>query len=279
MSDYLHTKNKYILVGNKKIAYRELGNKSTKYPLLLLNHLSATMDNWDPVFIDELSRENYIIVVDLPGVGASEGKVPTSIASMAEEAINFISSLGYDKINLLGLSMGGFIAQDIVRQAPKLIRNLILVGTGPAGGTGIIDVTKVTFRDMVKGQFHHIDPKRYIFYPHTKNGKKDALEILGRMGQRTPKFMDKKISISSFLRQLKAIHKWGESKSDSLKYINVPTLIINGDNDTMVPTANSYEMHYKLKDSKLIIYPHAGHGSIFQYPNSSVKEINNFLHN
>ena len=124
------------------------------------------MDEWDPVFINELARQNHVIVVDLNGVGASSGKVPTTIAQMAQEAISFILTLGYDKINLLGLSMGGFIAQDVVRQDSDLVNKLILVGTGPKGGVGIDQVTKITFHDMAKGQFHHVDPKRYIFYTH-----------------------------------------------------------------------------------------------------------------
>lgn len=277
MQNYLYTQNKFILVNNIKIAYRELGTPTSDLPLLLLNHLSATMDEWDPAFINELARQNHVIVVDLNGVGASGGKVPTTIAQMAHEAISFIVTLGYKKINLLGLSMGGFIAQDVVRQNSSLVNKLILVGTGPKGGIGIDQVTKVTFLDMAKGQLYHIDPKRYIFYTHDKAGKKEAVEVLNRMKSRTKENADDKIKIPSFLRQLKAIHKWGKSKEDSTQFIHVPTLIINGDNDTMVPTANSYEMNYKIKNSKLVIYPHAGHGSIFQYPNSSVKEIDKFL--
>lgn len=279
MPDYLHTQNKFVLVNNVKIAYRELGANTSDLPLLLLNHLGATMDEWDPVFINELARQNHVIVVDLNGVGASSGKVPTTIAQMAQEAISFILTLGYDKINLLGLSMGGFIAQDVVRQDSDLVNKLILVGTSPKGGVGIDQVTKITFHDMAKGQFHHVDPKRYIFYTHDQAGKKEALEVLKRMKSRTKENADDKMKVPSFLRQLKAIHKWGKSHEDSTQFIHVPTLIINGDNDTMVPTANSYEMNYKIKNSKLVIYPHAGHGSIFQYPNSSVKEIDNFLEN
>lgn len=279
MPDYLHTQNKFVLVNNIKIAYRELGANTSDLPLLLLNHLAATMDEWDPTFINELARQNHVIVVDLNGVGASGGKVPTTIAAMAQEAISFILTLGYDKINLLGLSMGGFIAQDIVRQDPDLVNNLILVGTGPKGGVGIDQVSKVTFHDMAKAQLHHVDPKRYIFYTHDQAGKKEATEVLNRMKSRSKENADEKMKVSSFLRQLKAIHKWGKSTEDSTQFIHIPTLIINGDNDTMVPTANSYEMNYKIKNSKLVIYPHAGHGSIFQYPNSSVKEIDKFLKN
>ncbi|QNQ82659.1 alpha/beta hydrolase [Lactobacillus sp. PV037] len=279
MPDYLHTQNEFVLVNNVRIAYRELGANTSALPLLLLNHLGATMDQWDPAFINELARQNHVIVVDLNGVGASGGKVPTTISQMAQEAISFIITLGYDKINLLGLSMGGFIAQDVIRQDPNLVNKLILVGTGPKGGIGIDQVTQVTFKDMAKGQLHHIDPKRYIFYTHDQAGKKEATEVLNRMNSRTKENTDDKMKVSSFLRQLKAIKKWGKDKEDSLQYIHLPTLIINGNDDTMVPTANSYEMHYKIKDSKLVIYPHAGHGSIFQYPNSSVKEIDKFLEN
>lgn len=278
MPDYLHTKNQYITVGEASIAYRMIGNNAKELPILLLNHLSATMDEWDPAFINELARDNRVIVVDLSGVGASSGKTQTSISQMAKEVIDFILTLGFSKVNLLGLSMGGFIAQGIVRQDPNLINKLILVGTGPKGGVGIDKVSEVTFKSILKAQLHRVDPKTYIFYPHDPKGEKEAFEILSRMKQRPAKFADKKITISSFLCQLKAIHSWGKEQADSTKFIKIPTLIINGDNDIMVPTANSYEMHYKIKNSKLVIYPHAGHGSIFQYPLSSVKEINLFLH-
>lgn len=126
---YLQTQNQYITVEGLKIAYRELGQGKSQYPLVMLVHLAATMDNWDPKLIDNLAEKNHIIVMDLPGVGASEGEIAESIPCMADQAIAIIKALGYQKINLLGLSMGGFIAQEIVRLDANLVNTLTLAGT------------------------------------------------------------------------------------------------------------------------------------------------------
>ena len=127
---YLTTKNQYITVDGNKIAYRELSKGKSKLPLLMLVHLAATLDNWDPKLLDLIAEKHHVIVVDLPGVGASQGKVAPTIPGMAEQTIAFVKSLGYDKINLLGLSMGGMIAQEMVRIKPDLVNRLILAGTG-----------------------------------------------------------------------------------------------------------------------------------------------------
>ena len=265
---YLTTKNQYITVDGNKIAYRELSKGKSKLPLLMLVHLAATLDNWDPKLLDLIAEKHHVIVVDLPGVGASQGKVAPTIPGMAEQTIAFIEALGYDKINLLGLSMGGMIAQEMVRSKPDLINRLILVGTGPRGGKEVDKVTGKTFNYMFKAGLERIDPKRYIFYNHDEQGKIEAFKVLGRMGMRTKKFADK---------ELKAIKRWGKDSQDDLTFITQPTLIVNGDKDMQVPTENSYDMHEKIKDSKLIIYPNAGHGSIFQYAEEFSKELIAFL--
>jgi len=134
---YLTTKTQYITVDGNKIAYRELSKGKSKLPLLMLVHLAATLDNWDPKLLDLIAEKHHVIVVDLPGVGASQGKVAPTIPGMAEQTIAFIQALGYDKINLLGLSMGGMIAQEMIRIQPDLVNRLILAGTGPRGGGGV----------------------------------------------------------------------------------------------------------------------------------------------
>ena len=243
----------------------------------MLVHLAATLDNWDPKLLDLIAEKHHVIVVDLPGVGASQGKVAPTIPGMAEQTIAFIEALGYDKINLLGLSMGGMIAQEIIRIKPDLVNRLILVGTGPRGGKEVDKVTGKTFNYMFKAGLERIDPKRYIFYNHDEQGKIEAFKVLGRMGMRTKKFADKDMSVPGFLTQLKAIKRWGKDSQDDLTFITQPTLIVNGDKDMQVPTENSYDMHEKIKDSKLIIYPNAGHGSIFQYAEEFSKELIAFL--
>lgn len=207
---YLTTKNQYITVQGNQIAYRELSKVKSKLPLLMLVHLAATLDNWDPKLLDLIAEKHHVIVVDLPGVGASQGKVAPTIPGMAEQTIDFVKAVGYDKINLLGLSMGGMIAQEIIRINPTLVSRLILAGTGPRGGKEVDKVTGKTFNYMFKAGLERIDPKRYIFYNHDEQGKIEALKVLGRMGMRTKEFADKDMSVPGFLTQLKAIKRWGK---------------------------------------------------------------------
>ena len=243
----------------------------------MLVHLAAVLDNWDPKLLDLIAEEHHVIVMDLPGVGASQGKVADTIPGMASQTIEIIKALGHDKINLLGLSMGGMIAQEVVLLEDSLVNRLILAGTGPRGGIEMDKVTGKTFRFMFKGALHRVDPKRYIFYNHDEQGGIEATKVLGHMGMRKKEDADKEMNIPGFLIQLKAIKRWGKDAQDSLAFITQPTLIVNEDNDLQVPTANSYEMHEKIAGSKLIIYPNAGHGSIFQYAEEFSKELLVFL--
>ena len=274
---YITTANQYITVGGNQIAYRELSKGKSEIPLVMLVHLAAVLDNWDPKLLDLIAQEHHVIVMDLPGVGASQGKVADTIPGTAAQTVEIIKALGYDKINLLGLSMGGMIAQEIVRLDGSLVNRLILAGTGPRGGVEMDKVTGKTFRFMFKGALHRVDPKRYIFYNHDEQGSVEARKVLGRMGMRKKEDSDKEMNIPGFLTQLKAIKRWGKDAQDSLEFITQPTLIVNGDNDLQVPTTNSYEMHEKIAGSKLIIYPNAGHGSIFQYAEEFSKELLAFL--
>ena len=274
---YITTANQYITVGGNQIAYRELSKGKSEIPLVMLVHLAAVLDNWDPKLLDLIAQEHHVIVMDLPGVGASQGKVADTIPGMAAQTVEIIKALGYDKINLLGLSMGGMIAQEIVRLEGNLVNRLVLAGTGPRGGVEMDKVTGKTFRFMFKDALHRGDPKRYIFYNHDEQGGVEARKVLSRMGMRKKEDSDKEMNIPGFLTQLKAIKRWGKDMQDSLEFITQPTLIVNGDNDLQVPTANSYEMHEKIAGSKLIIYPNAGHGSIFQYAEEFSKELLAFL--
>lgn len=274
---YITQKNHYQLVSGQKIAYRELGKGKSDLPLVMLTHLAATLDNWDPLLLDLLAQKHHVIVLDLPGVGASEGKVASTIPGMAEQAISIIKAMGYERINLLGLSMGGMIAQEIVRLDGRLVNRLVLAGTGYRGGKEIDKVTGKTFRFMMKAGLERIDPKRYIFYNHDEAGRQVADKVLGRMAERPETAKDKDMAVPGFLTQLRAIKAWGKAAEDDLAYISQPTLIVNGDKDMQVPTENSYDMHQKIANSQLIIYPQAGHGSIFQYAEQFSKELLAFL--
>jgi len=274
---YLKTGNSFITVNGNRIAYRELSKGKSKIPLVMLVHLAANMDNWDPKLIDILAEKQHVILVDLPGIGDSQGKVAVSIPGMAEQGVSIIKEFGYSKINLLGLSMGGMIAQEIVKLDNQLVNKLILVGTGPRGGKGIKNIIGITFKYIFKAALEKTDPKRFIFYNHDKEGKMEAEKVLRRLAERNGKYLDKATTIPSFLRQLMAIRKWGKEKADNLSFINQPTLIINGDNDLMLATENSYDMHDRIANSKLVIYPNSGHGSLFQFPEKFSDKVQNFL--
>lgn len=273
--DYLKAETKYIRGEKELYAYREIGVDSG-IPLLMLPHLSAIMDNWDARFLNPIAKLRKVIVFDNQGVGASSGKVQKSIQDMAEGVSDFVQALNIKRFDLLGLSMGGFIAQEYLAISPEKVRKLILAGTGPRGGVGISKVSRVTYQDMIRSVIHRTDPKRFLFFNHDDEGKKYADDFLYSLNQRKEN-IDIPIKLSSFRAQLKAIKKWGNEASSDLSQIQQHTLIINGDNDRMVPTQNSFDLSKKIPNKNLEIYSNAGHGSIFQYPKESSDLINNFL--
>jgi pimeloyl-ACP methyl ester carboxylesterase len=256
-------------------AYRELGDKKG-IPVVFFTHLSANLDNWDPRVMDGIAEKHWVIAFDNNGVGLSSGTVPDTIEQMARDALTFIHTLGFEQIDILALSMGGMIAQELLSIEPKLVRKLILTGTGPRGGEGIKNVKKVTNYDMIRALFTLKDIKTYLFFTRTDNGKQKAKEFLTRIKERK-EARDKMISIKEYRTQLKAIYKWGLAKPADLSKITHPTLVVNGDNDRMVPSLNSYALAKRIPNSKLIIYNDSGHGSIFQNHDDFVKAVLEFL--
>lgn len=275
LQTYQNVNTDTVNVNGTKFYFRKLGeDKGT--PVIFLNHLGATLDNCDPRIMDGIAKQHQIIAFDNRGVGATEGKTPLTISEMAKDARAFIHALGYDKVDIIGFSMGAFIAQEILLQEPQLVRKVIMTGTGPAGGEGIKNVTKITYLDMLRGYLTFRDPKFYLFFNQNKNGKKSAKEFLSRIEERTEN-RDKKIGLKSFGNQLKAIHAWGLQKPQDLSVIKQPVLVANGDNDRMVPSSNTTDLAKRLSNSELIIYKDAGHGGIFQYHDEFVKSALIFL--
>ncbi|WP_371919993.1 alpha/beta fold hydrolase [Pseudomonas sp. GV071] len=198
------------------------------------------------------------------------------IDAMARDVIELSNALGLNTVDLLGFSLGGFVAQDIVLKAPERVRRLILTGTGPAGGTGIEQVGKVSWPLMVKGLFTLRDPKTYLFFTSTANGRLAAKAFLQRLKERKSD-RDKGPTPAALLRQLKAIKAWGRQAPQALDSIRIPVLIANGDHDIMVPTENSHDMARRIPGAKLVIYKDAGHGGIFQYHGEFVRTALAFL--
>ena len=255
--------------------YRRLG-PATGVPVILLNHWGAVLDNFDPRIVDGLAATRPVIAVNYRGVGASGGKAPLTVAEMAEDAIAVILALGFDEVDLIGFSLGGFVAQDIVLKEPDLIRKLILAGTGPAGGEGIEQVGPVSWPLIIKGMLTFRDPKYYLFFTSAANSRRAAKDFLERLKERKAD-RDKPITLGAFLRQLKAIKAWGKQAPQDLSVILKPVLVANGDQDIMVPSSNSIDLARRLPNAELVLYEDAGHGGIFQYHETFVKKALAFL--
>ena len=264
-----------VNVGGTKFVYRHLG-PDTGVPVIFLNHLAAELDRWDPRVVDGIATRRRVIVFDNRGIGASEGKAPTSVEAMARDAVAFIQTVGFTQVDLLGFSLGGFISQVIAQEEPQLVRKIILAGTGPAGGTGIDKVTSITIRDMLKGALTFRHPEYYLFFTETRNGRRAAREFLARLKERTEN-RDKPVSIAAFIAQLKAIHAWGRQPPVDLSRIHHPVLVANGDHDKMVPSSNSVDLARRLPNAELVLYEDAGHGGIFQCHEAFVKKALEFL--
>jgi pimeloyl-ACP methyl ester carboxylesterase len=262
-------------VGNVRFAYRELGPRGG-VPLVFLHHLTGVLDDWDPRVIDGIAAQRHVIMFNNRGVGASGGSTPDTVEAMARDAIAFIRALGFNQVDLLGFSLGGMVAQVIVELEPQLVRKMILAGTGPAGGVGIDKVTQVTLVDMLRGYLTFKDPKQYLFFTTTANGRREAGKFIKRLKERTQD-RDKPISVRAFRPQLKAIHAWGVQQPSDLSTIQQPVFVANGDHDRMVPTSNTFDLAKRLPNSEIKIYPDAGHGGIFQFHNEFVAQALAFL--
>jgi pimeloyl-ACP methyl ester carboxylesterase len=263
ITSYAQAPARTITAGGVTYAYRELGPKGG-VPVVFFVHLGATLDNWDPRIIDPVAKDHHVIAFDNRGVGASTGRVPDSVEAMADDAYTFIKALRFDTIDVFSFSLGGMIAQALVVKHPELVRKLILTGTGPTGGKGIDKVAGTTYWDMLRAAVTFSDPKEFLFFNRNAAGKPAARAFISRLKERTAD-RDAKINVKAFQTQLKAIKKWGRSTPDDLSGITQPTLIANGDNDRMVPSNLSDDLHRRIKGSELIIYPDSGHGGIFQY--------------
>jgi pimeloyl-ACP methyl ester carboxylesterase len=275
VTSYRDAPTRTVSAGGVDFAYRELGPR-TGVPVVFLTHLAAVLDNWDPRVVDGVAAKHRVITFDNRGVGASTGATPNTIQAMARDAVIFIRALGLTKVDLFGFSMGGMIAQVIAQDEPQLVRKLVIAGTGPAGGEGIRNVTRISHLDTVRGLLTFQDPKQFLFFTRTPNGRRAGKEFLARLKERTQD-RDKAISLRSYGAQLKAIHRWGLERPADLSVIRQPVLVANGESDRMVPTKNSSDLARRLPDSELVIYPDAGHGGVFQFHGQFVNKALEFL--
>ena len=265
-------------VGDVRLAYRRFGKEGAP-PLVCLQHFTGTMNNWDPIHTNRLAQDRPVLLVDYRGVGRSSGETPDSMQGIARDIIAFIRTLDVRQVDLFAFSIGGMVAQQVVLDAPNLVRRLILVGTGPAGGEGMAEYTPQVKEIVNRPNSTAAERMLELFFSPTATsqaaGKAWLARIAARQADREPP-----ASPQVAAGQLAALAKWGQvigERYGSLKNIRHRTLVVNGHDDIMVPTVNSFILQQKLPDARLMLFPDSGHGSHFQFPEEFAEAAARFL--
>lgn len=260
-------------------AYRRFGTSDNRWPpLLFLQHFRGNLDNWDPLLVDGIAAHREVILLDNTGVGLSSGTVPDSVTRMARDAIAFLDALGIDRVDLLGYSLGGMVAQEIALLRPRAVRRIVLAGTGPRGGLQMHGWT-FDIERTANNADNGLEDLLRIFFEVTETSRSLGIEYVQRAFSRR-EGADKPNGPEVTRAQYDAIVEWGipdESRLNRLAGIVQPVLVANGANDMMIPTVNSRLLADHLPNARLRIYPDAAHGFLFQYPEQFADLVTEFL--
>jgi pimeloyl-ACP methyl ester carboxylesterase len=277
-----HTHNtaptRFVEVDGNRFAYRRFGNPIGT-PIVLLQHFMGNLDNYDPAITDALAKGRDVILTDNTGVGRSTGAAPETVTGMARDAASLIDALGLEQVDLFGFSMGGFVAQQIAVDRSELVRRLILVGTGPRGGDDMEqldpDVAPL-FAQVYEPQDLMWLP---IFFSPSDASQAAGRSFLERIRARADD-RDVPVSEATVAAHLAAAHEWGAAAPGSFDYLHAishPTLVVNGSNDIVVSTVNSYILQQNLPNAELILFPDSNHGSHFQFADQFKRYASHFL--
>jgi pimeloyl-ACP methyl ester carboxylesterase len=268
----------FVEANGIRFAYRRFG-KLGGVPLVFNQHYTGTMDHWDPLVTDGLAATRDVILFNNAGISSTSGEVPASVEEMAANAAAFIKALGFAKVDVLGFSLGGFVAQALAVADPSLVRCLILVGTGPRGGDGMATLTPEAQAAFGATYANPDEVWLGVFFTPTETSQAAGRAFLKRFRLRVED-RDPEVGGRVAPAQINAIGKWGTPRAgafDYLREITHPTLVINGSNDVIIYTVNSFILQQNLPNAQLILYPDSNHGSQYQYPTLFVADVARFL--
>jgi pimeloyl-ACP methyl ester carboxylesterase len=287
MSTQQTAPTQYINVLGVKTAYRLFGT-STGIPLLFCQHFRGTMDHWDPLLINTLAKTRPILLFDNHGVGKSSGEVLPTFAGWASVAVELVKALGIETVNVFGFSMGGMVAQMIGLNGPEITRRLIIGGSSPSYGEGIVSGPDWPFPMLLNANTPEESEEAFIktFYTQSETKISRGKEWWKRMNERTED-RSPYLHMEGSMKQAGAVGAWftpGENPDNSydrLGELKMPVMVVNGDNDIVVPTENSIVMYRKIKEGNrnchLHIYPDVGHGFLNEYADMFAAHVALFL--
>jgi pimeloyl-ACP methyl ester carboxylesterase len=264
--------------GGTRFAYRRFGTPAGT-PLVFTQHFMGNLDNFDPAISDALAAGREVILFDNAGVGSSTGTAPATIAGMAADAARFIDGLGLTTVDILGHSMGGEIAQLIALDRPDLVRRLVLVGTGPRGGDAIARQAPDVGVLFTKRDELGADMWLPIMFSPSKESQVAGRAFISRITARTED-PDVPVSDETITAYRAAARGWGSAPADNFGYLSriaQAALVVNGSNDIVIPTVNSYHLYQHLPNAELMLLPDSGHGAHFQYVERFVRRVIDFL--
>jgi len=258
-------------------AYRDVGESDV--PLVLLQHFRGNLDNWDPALIDALAADRRVVTFDNAGVGATAGETPSTVEAMAHDAIAFLEAMDLQRVDLLGFSIGSFVAQEIALIRPDLVRRLVLASSAPQGAAGMHGWAPEVIGAVGTPE---TSPEGYIsvFFAPSDTSRAAGQQAAGRIfGARTTD-RDEPTTWQTRQAQYDAVCTWGipnHSLLERVAAIELPVFVANGDSDPMILPRYSHLLAGLLPDARITIYPDSAHGFLFQHHGQFAADVNAFL--
>ena len=260
-----------------RFAYRDVG--SGEVPLVLLQHFRGNLDSWDPALVDALSQHRRVVTFDYPGVGASTGQTPHTIAETARATIELLDALEIGQSDVLGFSIGSFVAQEITLTRPALVRRLVLASSAPQGGAGMHGWSKEVM-DAVGIPEVPVEGFLSVFFAASPTSQEAGKQAAQRIYVARTQDRDVETNWQTRLAQYDAVCAWGEPNHAQLERVSAircPVFIANGDSDPMILPHYSYLLAGLIPQAKLKIYPDAAHGFLFQHATEFAADVRAFL--